>query len=276
MQVKLTVQERMKDLRVARGLTLEQLAAETGLSKSALGNYEENEQKDISPYSIEVLADYYGVSPDYLTGRTEIKNRPNAELHELHLSEGAMDILKNGTINNRLLCELMTHPDFRRLMIDMEIYIDRIADMRIKDMNAILAAVRQELIEKHQPVENDLYVRTLELAQIEESEFFTHTIHNELDSILRDIREDHKKDSTTADEGTSAEQVRQNLTDAISYKGTEQEKQAKVFCRQLGIDYDKLTSEEFTTLIGILKKSSYLKSAYNNRGKGKGKGKGKK
>ena len=115
MQVKLTIQERMKDLRVARGLTLEQLAAETGLSKSALGNYEENEQKDISPYSIEVLADYYGVSPDYLTGRTEIKNRPNAELHELHLSEGAMDILKSGTINNRLLCELMTHPDFRCL-----------------------------------------------------------------------------------------------------------------------------------------------------------------
>lgn len=64
----------MKDLRVALALTLEQLAAETGLSKSALGNYEENEQKDISPYSIGVLADYFGVSSDYLTGRTGLKN----------------------------------------------------------------------------------------------------------------------------------------------------------------------------------------------------------
>ena len=40
MQVKLTVQERLKDLRVERGLTLEQLAEATGISKSALGKYE--------------------------------------------------------------------------------------------------------------------------------------------------------------------------------------------------------------------------------------------
>ena len=36
----LTIQERLKDLRVERGLTLEQLAEQTHLSKSALGSYE--------------------------------------------------------------------------------------------------------------------------------------------------------------------------------------------------------------------------------------------
>ena len=36
----LSIQERLKDLRVERGLTLEQLAEQTGLSKSALGSYE--------------------------------------------------------------------------------------------------------------------------------------------------------------------------------------------------------------------------------------------
>ena len=35
----LTIQERIKDLRVERGPTLEQLAEQTGLSKSALGSY---------------------------------------------------------------------------------------------------------------------------------------------------------------------------------------------------------------------------------------------
>lgn len=35
----LTIQERLKDLRVERGLTLEQLAEQTGLSRSALGSY---------------------------------------------------------------------------------------------------------------------------------------------------------------------------------------------------------------------------------------------
>ena len=48
----LTIQERLKDLRVERGLTLEQLAEETHLSKSALGSYEGDKFKDISlcPY----------------------------------------------------------------------------------------------------------------------------------------------------------------------------------------------------------------------------------
>ena len=44
--------ERLKDLRVARGLTLEQLAEEINLSKSALGSY----VKDISHYAIIKLA----------------------------------------------------------------------------------------------------------------------------------------------------------------------------------------------------------------------------
>lgn len=49
MQPKLTIQERLKDLRVERGLTLEQLSVETGISKSALGKYEADDFKDISP-----------------------------------------------------------------------------------------------------------------------------------------------------------------------------------------------------------------------------------
>ena len=45
-----------------RHLTLEQLAEETGISKSALGKYESDDFKDISPFSIVTLAKFYGVS----------------------------------------------------------------------------------------------------------------------------------------------------------------------------------------------------------------------
>ena len=45
-----------------RHLTLEQLAEQTGLSKSALGKYETDDYKDISPFAIATLADFYGVS----------------------------------------------------------------------------------------------------------------------------------------------------------------------------------------------------------------------
>ena len=45
----LTIQERLKDLRVERGLTLEQLAEQTHLSKSALGSYEAEDFKRHQP-----------------------------------------------------------------------------------------------------------------------------------------------------------------------------------------------------------------------------------
>ena len=50
--MELSIQERLKDLRVERGLTLEQLAEEINLSKSALGSYEGDKLKDISHYAI--------------------------------------------------------------------------------------------------------------------------------------------------------------------------------------------------------------------------------
>ena len=46
-----------QDLRVVdKHLTLEQLAEQTGLSKSALGKYESDDYKDISPFAIATLA----------------------------------------------------------------------------------------------------------------------------------------------------------------------------------------------------------------------------
>ena len=181
MHTKLSIPERLKDLRVVdKHLTLEQLAEQTGLSKSALSKYESDDYKDISPFAIATLAEFYGVSTDYLMGLSENKNHPNTELQALHLSDDMVTLLSSGKINNRLLCEIATHENFQRLMTDIEIFVDRIADMRIAQMNLVLETTRQEVIRSHAPGENDLYVRTLELGQVQESDFFSHTIHDDL------------------------------------------------------------------------------------------------
>ena len=57
-----------------RGLTLEQLAEQTHLSKSALGSYEGDKFKDISHYALIELAKFYEVTVDYLLGRSQTKN----------------------------------------------------------------------------------------------------------------------------------------------------------------------------------------------------------
>ena len=276
MQVKLTIGERLKDLRVERKLTLEQLAAEVGISKSALGKYESDNGKDISPYSILLLADYYGVSCDYLMGRTETKNHPNTALHELHLSDASIDVLRTGKFNHRLLSELICHKDFQRFMLDAEIYVDRIADMRVNDMNAVLEAVRQMALMKNGGEENDLHLRTLEVAQIREDEYFGSLIADDLKGILHDIRSERRPDTMTADEVSFAENIQNQLRDAMNFEGSSEERQIRSFLATFGIDYDKLSKEQFVSLIEILKLSKYLKSPISQRGKtsmthGKGK-----
>ena len=275
MQVKLTIGERLKDLRTAQKLTLEQLSAEVGISKSALGKYESDNGKEISPYSILVLADYYGVSCDYLMGRTETKNHPNTALHE-HLGDDAIDVLRTCKFNHRLLSELICHKDFQRFMLDAEIYVDRIADMRVNDMNAVLEAVRQMALMKNGGDENDLHLRTLEVAQIREDEYFGSLIADDLKGILRDIRSEHRPDTMTADEVSFAENMQNQLREAMNFEGSSEEKQIRAFMATIGLDYDTLTKEEFVSIISGLKKSKYLKSPISQRGKttmthGKGK-----
>lgn len=49
-----------------RQLKLEDVATTTGISKSALGNYENDDYNEINHGSIVILAEFYGVSTDYL------------------------------------------------------------------------------------------------------------------------------------------------------------------------------------------------------------------
>ena len=273
MRVKLETSERIKDLRVEKRLTMEQLAELTGLSSSAIGKYESGEYKDISAFATAKLADKLGVSTDYLLCRTENKNHPNTEQNALHLSDDAIEVLRTGKFNHRLLSELICHKDFQRFMLDAEIYVDRIADMRVNDMNAVLEAVR---LMKSGGNENNLHLRTLEVAQIREDEYFGSLIADNLKGILRDIREQHRPDTMTADEATLVATVQGQLQDAMNFEGSVEEKKAKALLATLGIDYDAITMEQFVNLIEVLKLSKHLKTPISQRGKttmthGKGK-----
>ena len=64
----------------------------------------------------------------------------------------------------------------------------------------------------------------------------------------------------------------------MDFEGSSEEKQIRSFLATFGIDYDKLTKEQFVSLIEILKLSKYLKSPINQRGKARSqmtRGKGK-
>ena len=144
--MELSIQERLKDLRVERGLTLEQLEEQVNLSKSALGSYEAKDFKDISHYAIIKLAKFYGVTADYLLGLSQTRNHPNADLADLRLSDDMIELLKSGRVDTSLLCELAVHPDFPRLMADLEIYVNGTAVKQVQSANAIVDIMSATII----------------------------------------------------------------------------------------------------------------------------------
>lgn len=267
--VSLTIQEKLKDLRVKRGLTLEQLSEQTSISKSALGNYETDDYKDISHYSLVTLAKFYDVSADYLLGLTDNKNHPDTELSELHLSDEMIELLKSGRLNNRLLCEMAAHKNFVKLLADIEIYVDGIASMQIQNLNAFVGIARDEIMTKYQPSEEDPYIRLMDAAQIKEDDYFRHIVHDDMDGIIRDIRGTHKNDSTSAPDTSVLDELKKGIKAAANFEGSPQEKQLVGLCEQLGIDYKKLTAEEFRTMIQVFQKSPLMKSPLRQRGKQK-------
>lgn len=252
---KLTIQERIRDLRQEKKLTLEQLADATGLSKSALGSYESNETKDISHYAIIQLAKFYGVTTDYLLGVSKQKTAEGTSMCPNPENAEICGYLSGKKLNRRLLQELISHEDFPRLLADIEIYIDNIAGMQIKNLNAWIDVVRQELIEKYNPDKDDTTLRVLEAAHIHDDEYFSHLVNEDIDRIIHDLREKHSKDATSAPEESVAEQMKKDLEEVASFKGSKLEKQMIVYCKQLKIDYTKLTQEEFRWFIKILRKS---------------------
>ena len=264
-----TIQERLWELRKDKGLNLEELAQLTHISKSALASYESNDYKEINHGSLITLADFYGVSIDYLLCRTENREQANTPLTELHLSDEMVALLKSGRINNRLLCELATHRDFIKLLADIEVYVDGIASMQIQNLNSLVDTVRHEIIERYRPGEDDPYLRILQAAHIEDDEYFSHMIQDDISAIVRDIRAAHKSDSESAPPTTIAEELKQDLEDVANFKGSPLEKQAALYCKRLGINYNKLSDAEFRQLVHILEKSKFFKSYVGQRKKRK-------
>ena len=122
-------------------------------------------------------------------------------------------------------------------MTDLEICVDGLVSDRIRDMNAMVEATRQELEKRYHADTEDLTMRTLKAAQIKAA---------------------HGTDKTTSD-GVAIEQAKKQLENAQKFEGSPLEKKMNVLMGQIGIDYSKLTKEEQMILLRVFNKSSMLK-----------------
>ena len=80
--------ERLKILRKAKKKTQTDIAKYLGITVSAYGNYELG-QRQPTPETLQKLADYFGVSVDYLLGRdiNPIMDRPESQIAENYIKQ---------------------------------------------------------------------------------------------------------------------------------------------------------------------------------------------
>ncbi|MBR5650073.1 helix-turn-helix domain-containing protein [Pseudobutyrivibrio sp.] len=273
MKTHVTLQERLKDLRIEKGLSQEDLAEATGLSSSTISEYETDETKGIPHYALVQLADFYDVSLDYLFDRNSSRTNDTKDISELDLDDRTIEILKNKELNNRLLCELISHPGFKDVLADIEIYIDGIAGQDFQAIQAVMNAHHEMIVKKLKPDRDDIFAALLEANHVEERNYFINRIDTELSPILDDLREAHKKDTETATDTTLKDFILGNIHVPEITEEDPDEDVAQIFfksfCSTSGINPSTVPPEEYNVFKKLMHRSKkykdMLKTKKNSR-----------
>ena len=260
MHTKLTIPERLKDLRVSeKRMSLQELSDATGIPSSTLGNYEKDENIDMSLGNLITLANFYNVSTDYLLCRTELRKHKNQSVSDLHLNDDAIQILTDKKYNPRLLSELLTHENFKKFMTDLEIYIDGFNDKGIQIANAFLDVMRCKLTELGAD-STDTFANVFDNAHIEAEQYYMNILSADLKPIVSDLRNIHMKDSNTASDIDYHSMVKNIIDDFATQipttvnDDTESSNDAYIngllllFCKNLEMKVTQLSVEEKQTL----------------------------
>ena len=271
MHTKLTIPERLKDLRVSeKRMSLQELSDATGIPSSTLGNYEKDENIDMSLGNLITLANFYNISTDYLLCRTELRKHKNQSVSDLYLNDDAVQILTDEKYNPRLLSALLTHENFRKFMTDLEIYIDGFNDKGIQIANAFLDVMRCKLTELGAD-STDTFASVFDNSHIESEQYYMDILSADLKPIVSDLRNTHMKDSNTASNIDYRSIVKNIIDDFTSQihttadDDTESSNDAYIngllllFCKNLEMKVTQLSTEEKQTLKEIFSRSKPAK-----------------
>lgn len=267
MKCKLSIQEKLKDLRIEKGLSLQELAEQTGISRASLGNYETDDYKEITHKAIVTLANFYGVTSDYLLGLTDNREQHRFPVDDLGLDDETVEKLKSGKLNSRLICEMIKHPEFTNFLTDMEIYVDNLAGMQFRNINKMIEQTRVRLQTKGVSDE-DHYMKTLETASISEDNYFNNLLGNDIVKIAKDLRDAHVKDSETGDTTTPVDDILDSFEELRTADNATQA-QMIMYSKLFKINFTKMDPYEFKTFTDILQRYSDLCKPVKGNGRGK-------
>ena len=188
---------------------------------------------------------------------TDNRQHRHIDIDGLRLSDSAIDVLKSIDLNNRLVSELISHPDFPRLMSAMEIYIDRKIQPQMNILNAIYKVTENTIKDKFSSTGRDEVLTLLNEAVLDDDEYLRFRITKRFDKIIKSIYDTHKSDIKPDDHPDFLNEIKNTLQDYPLDKNDDEKAKWKLvkLARQIGLDLKTLTDDETKVLINALQKS---------------------
>lgn len=262
LKVRLTLSEKLRDLRAEQGLTLSDLENQTGIPKSTLQRFEGEDDIHVGYQDVEVLTRFYGVSADYLFGLTDNRQHRNIEIDRLRLSDEAIAELTSGKLNTRLLSEVIVHPDFPEFLAALDVFISRTLSENMDIVNKTYKVALDAINRQAVTVGRDEYIAGLNEASIDSDDYLRFRLSQRFDKIAQSLYDAHRKEAQ-AENGQGYlksffEQVGKYQAIKDETGNAEQAKLA-IFADQMGVNVKKATVEEKKTMLSFFSRSKFTK-----------------
>ena len=266
MKIRLTLQEKLRDLRDERKLKLQEVSDETSIPLATLQRIETDEDMRVGYQDVAILAKFYDVSTDYLFSVTDNRTHRNVAVDKLSLSDSAIEALQSKKLNNRLVSELLSHADFQQLSSAIEVYIDKKLLPHMNTMNAVYKLAETTIKENYAVEENDEIMAFLQNSVIDEDEFLRYRISERFNAIVKSLFDEHRKDSLPPEQSEVISDMKEMVTTYLSDKERAPDR-AKVilFAKQIGLNFSKLTDEEIVLLTKALQNSKVFKKGVRKK-----------
>lgn len=192
--------ELVQELRKDHGWNQQELAEKLGVNPSQVSRLERGTTKNVGIDMVVKLSDVFGVSTDYLLGRTKVSEPNNYEISSLRLSEKVVKRLIIGEIDADILNRILEHEDFPKLLRQIGFYFDRgtasVLEARNKAIEQFIQSVREiGSATGVNHVDVVQAVNHLNTARIPVDEPDLRIVRSGLMKILRDIRIDIQHDT---------------------------------------------------------------------------------
>ena len=256
---KIMPEERIKDLRVERRLTGKDLCELIEVPESTYNGYEQGNE---IPHSVLMkLSALYGVTTDYLLGLSDNKDPANADYVDLHLQDETIALLKGGTLNNRLICEIIEHEEFPLFLVDTEVYIGRWMENYVRALDLMLLGLRGKFMENCGTVmDAETVEELLQNFRGSDDDYFAQNVADHIFKIVYDIKEAHKKDITTSPHTSignlfcDVEEMIQTMMNPTAESIYEE------VCDRYGIDDKRMSGEQIEAVKAFFGKASIVKA----------------